>query len=154
MKLDRVSIKNFRSIKHLEFTFPKSGILALVGSNNAGKSNIIRAIDAVCGDQWFGRDKLETHDHYLRNTSHGIRIQLSFDNRRRAIFDSEADYGKWPWLEDDHGHRIRESSPKEAFPCIYLGADRTFDKHMSFYDWTLVGKIRRAFNRRAKPVEG
>ena len=66
MLLKKVSIKNFKSIKHLEFDFPESNILVLVGENNAGKSNIIRAIDAICGDSWYGREKLEDHENRIR----------------------------------------------------------------------------------------
>jgi len=51
MKLKRVVIENFRSIKRLKFDFPESNLLVLVGANNAGKSNIIRAINAVCGEE-------------------------------------------------------------------------------------------------------
>jgi len=151
MKLQRVSIKNYRSIKELAFTFPKSGILVLVGANNAGKSNIIRAIDAICGEQWFGRDKIEDHDHYLRDKDNAIEIKLSFDDASYAKFRSDGDR-KYPtfYVDDRPDWRVQ---PKQVFPCIYLGADRTFDKHMSFYDWTLIGKIRRAFHQRAQPVQ-
>jgi putative ATP-dependent endonuclease of OLD family len=38
MKLTRVKIDNFRSIKSMDFAFPESGFLVLVGANNAGKS--------------------------------------------------------------------------------------------------------------------
>ncbi|MDD4353781.1 MAG: AAA family ATPase [Candidatus Nanoarchaeia archaeon] len=43
MKLDRVQIKNFRSIKELTFDFTPS-FKILVGKNESGKSNIIRAL--------------------------------------------------------------------------------------------------------------
>lgn len=62
MKIKKIYIKNFRSIKELSLTFPEKGLLVLVGSNNAGKSNILRAIDALLGDSWFTTDKLEIYD--------------------------------------------------------------------------------------------
>ena len=40
------------------------------------------------------------------------------------------------------------SSIKDDFPSTYLGADRTLDKHLSFYDWTLIGRIRKAFHKK------
>ena len=52
MKLSQVKINNFRSIKTLDFNFPESGILVLAGANNAGKSNIIRAINNILGVDW------------------------------------------------------------------------------------------------------
>ncbi len=67
MKIKKIYIKNFRSIKELSLTFPEKGLLVLVGSNNAGKSNILRAIDALLGDSWFTTDKLEIYDHFVQN---------------------------------------------------------------------------------------
>jgi predicted ATP-dependent endonuclease of OLD family len=46
MKLDRVSIRNFRSIKELTFDFNPS-FKILVGKNESGKSNIIRALSLL-----------------------------------------------------------------------------------------------------------
>ena len=90
MKLQRVEIKNFRSIKDMRFTFPKSGFLVLVGANNAGKSNIIRTLNVVCGDQFFGADKVDDQDHYLRDRDNGISISLGFDNRCSARWPTAA----------------------------------------------------------------
>ncbi len=49
MYLSRLFIKNYRSIKELDLTFAK-GKNVLVGRNNAGKSNVIKAIDLVLGE--------------------------------------------------------------------------------------------------------
>lgn len=151
MLLKKVSIKNFKSIKHLEFDFPESNILVLVGENNAGKSNIIRAIDAICGDSWYGREKLEDHDYYLRNRKYPIQIDLFFDNGKYVNFTpNPSDWGIKYYNDWEGRSPVRFGNPsvKEEFPSTYLGADRTFDKHLSFYDWTLIGRIRKAFHKR------
>lgn len=150
MKLARVEIKNFRSIKSLELSFPRSGFLVLVGANNAGKSNVIRAIDNLCGDQWFGKEKTQDHDFYLRNRSNKISISLAFDNRTKAVWDSDEG---WPAFYGPDGSKRWKERVKDLFPCVYLAADRTFDKHMAFYDSSLVGRIRKAFQQKARPVE-
>lgn len=49
MYLHRVVIKNFRSIKDIDITFSK-GKNIIVGKNNYGKSNIIKTIDLVLGE--------------------------------------------------------------------------------------------------------
>lgn len=41
MTIRRVCIENYRSIENLDFEF--SSVNALVGANNSGKSNILRA---------------------------------------------------------------------------------------------------------------
>lgn len=148
MRLQRVKIKNFKSIKDLEFDFPESGILVLVGENNSGKSNIIRAIDLICGEAWIGKEKLEDHDYYLRDKSNEIEIDLFFDTRNSVHFSPNN--GKWgvtcfaDWNQQQRNYNFQV---KELFPSTYLGADRTLDKHLSFYDWTLIGRIRKAFHR-------
>lgn len=149
MKLQTVEIKNFRSIKHMSFDFPENNLLILVGPNNAGKSNIISAIDAICGESWYGKEKMEDHDFYLRNRDARWRIELSFDNGNNACLSNES---KWPEYKNRHNVKIY-TSIKEAFPCTYLGADRTLDKHLAFYDWTLIGKIRKQFHQRALPLQ-
>lgn len=149
MRLSRVSIQNYRSIKRLDLSFPHSGLLVLVGANNSGKSNVIRAIDNICGEQWFGKEKTQDHDFYLRDRSNTISIALTFDDGSAALWNSDE---KWPLFKWPNGSK-RYGQVKEAFPCVYLAADRTFDKHMAFYDSTLVGRIRRAFQQRARPVE-
>jgi putative ATP-dependent endonuclease of the OLD family len=45
MKIQTLSIKNFRSIKELVIELPN--ICALVGPNNAGKTNILEAMRRV-----------------------------------------------------------------------------------------------------------
>jgi len=49
MHLSRLYIKNYRSIAELDVSFSK-GKNVIIGRNNAGKSNIIRAIDLVLGE--------------------------------------------------------------------------------------------------------
>src|ERR1700737_714036 len=92
MKLTRVQIRNFRSIREIDFPFPEVTLLGLLGANNAGKSNIVRAIDAICGEGWFGKtDKLEQYDYFLRDTKQVISIDLAFDDGSRATWKSGKD---------------------------------------------------------------
>lgn len=49
MKLDRIEIKNFRSIKSDEIKLDHNALI-LLGKNEAGKSNILKAIAAVFGE--------------------------------------------------------------------------------------------------------
>jgi putative ATP-dependent endonuclease of the OLD family len=79
VKLTRIRIANYRSIKSLDFDFPENGMLVLVGSNNAGKSNIIRAVNNVLGAEWWSNDKLERHDFYGHTIENRISIDLFFE---------------------------------------------------------------------------
>lgn len=48
--LKKVEIKNFRSIK--EGSVQLQNLAALVGANNAGKTNLLRAINFILGKKW------------------------------------------------------------------------------------------------------
>ena len=49
MYLSRIYIENFRSIRKLDLPLI-SGKNIIIGRNNAGKSNIIKAIDLILGE--------------------------------------------------------------------------------------------------------
>ena len=57
MRLTQLRILNFRSI-HDSKEFPVKPLFALVGENNTGKSNILRAVDVLlsAGSGKLGRD--------------------------------------------------------------------------------------------------
>ncbi|HHT9132293.1 MAG TPA: ATP-dependent nuclease [Candidatus Tripitaka californicus] len=77
MKIKRLSITNFRSIEKLDIELPQ--ICALVGPNNAGKSNILLAIYKVLGRDWVTVNSFDENDVYIRDAERDIKISLSFD---------------------------------------------------------------------------
>jgi putative ATP-dependent endonuclease of the OLD family len=156
MKLSRVKIDNFRSIKSMDFTFPESRFLVLVGANNAGKSNVIRAVNNILGPEWWSQDKLERHDFYARDPQNEIQLSLSFDTGETAGFKKDEEKDEFRAYVNYGGGRdyFLSNDFKAKCPCTYLGADRTFDRHMSFYDWTLLGKIRKTFHQRCAALAG
>lgn len=58
MYIARVIIKNFRSIKYADIKFSK-GKNVIVGRNNSGKSNIVKALDIVLGEKSPAYDNYE-----------------------------------------------------------------------------------------------
>ncbi len=58
MYLSRLIVSNFRSIKFLDIKFAK-GKNVIVGRNNSGKSNIVRALDIVLGEKSPAYDNYE-----------------------------------------------------------------------------------------------
>ena len=84
MKLKSIKIKNFRSIE--EVTLEDCGNLnVIIGRNNAGKSNILMAIDAFF--QCLSKGELiildppigESFDYYHNSVENPIEISLFFD---------------------------------------------------------------------------
>lgn len=151
MKISEIYIKNFRSIKEETIVFPDSGILALVGANNAGKSNILKAINNILGDTWFGKDKAEISDYYNKDSTNSIKIKITFDNNRFVELDF-SNGGKWASYYDENGRTIYSSNGnvKDDFPCTFLPAERSLEKNLQFRSYELMGKIAKSFNEKAQ----
>jgi putative ATP-dependent endonuclease of OLD family len=149
MKIKSIQIENFRSIKKEEIIFPDNNILVLVGPNNAGKSNILKAVNNVLGESWFSGERAEINDFYQKDKSNAIKINIVFDNNRKFKFDTSED---WPIYYDEHGGKIFSGSTrvKEDFPCTYLEATRSIEKSFQFKSWELMGKVAKTFNEKAR----
>jgi predicted ATP-dependent endonuclease of OLD family len=76
MAISRVRIENFRSIAHCEFA--PSSLCALVGENNAGKSNILDAISRVLTRDWVSVGLFDQEDFRGHNTDKPIVIEFEF----------------------------------------------------------------------------
>lgn len=77
MRISRILIENFRSVKSLDIALPQ--MCALVGPNNAGKSNILLAVKKVLGQDWVSVSSFEQEDVYGQNPAADIKIAISFD---------------------------------------------------------------------------
>lgn len=85
--IEKLSIKNFKSIKDLEIDCKKVNLF--IGEPNAGKSNILEALGLI---SWCG----------YRNT--GLNEYVRFQNVQNLFYDSMLDLP----VEIEMGNRIRE----------------------------------------------
>lgn len=72
MRISSVQIENFRSIESLSVNFDE--ITAIVGTNNAGKSSILKAIDLF----FDASAKISNQDHFMHDQSRKISITIEF----------------------------------------------------------------------------
>ena len=77
MRISRIKVQNFRSIQTLDF--PLGNICALIGPNNAGKSNILLALQHVLGRDWVSVTTFEEDDVYGRDGKRDIKIELDLE---------------------------------------------------------------------------
>jgi putative ATP-dependent endonuclease of the OLD family len=79
-RVTKLSVKNFKSIRErVHVTFPDRGPLVIVGPNNVGKSNLVRALEIVLGESWPGSFQPEDHDFFSRdrtNTPLEITVEV------------------------------------------------------------------------------
>lgn len=77
MRLAHVWIRNFRSIRVLDLDFAQ--ICALVGPNNAGKSNILVAISRVLERGWVRVSDFDERDVFGQDPEADVEIRLTFE---------------------------------------------------------------------------
>ena len=86
MKIKTVQISNYNSIKNIKIIV--GDMLNLVGQNNAGKSNVLRALDLFFNPTI---QKITEETYHNRNTSEPIEIVIEFwklTNSEKEIFTS------------------------------------------------------------------
>ena len=70
MRLDKIEMKNYRSIKSEDFAF-NHNLQILVGLNESGKSNILKAISLLNEKQQSGIDDIRDTGHEENHIEHG-----------------------------------------------------------------------------------
>ena len=65
MKIDHIHIENFRSLRTVDI-YPND-LCIFVGENNAGKSNILQALNLVLGESWPTVKSLSENDFFDNN---------------------------------------------------------------------------------------
>jgi putative ATP-dependent endonuclease of OLD family len=160
-------VRNFRSIGdwvHLEF--PERGPLVLIGENNAGKSNIMAALDLVLGEGWPGNFQPEDHEcfgrdpaampmriaprvdgvtHYWRGNSEDVHeITWRFDpddpDGRPCAFDA--------WTGTGESFYMSNATREQVF-CMVVGADRRLTYQLSYTSkWTYLSRLMHKFHKR------
>ena len=79
MYIKKLIIKNYKSIKDETFVFNK-GINVLVGKNNAGKSNIVLALNEILDDK-YNATSYEDRIFYCNENNGYEKIDIRNHNR-------------------------------------------------------------------------
>jgi putative ATP-dependent endonuclease of OLD family len=77
MRISNLSIANFRSIEELNVALPQ--VCALIGPNNAGKSNILEALRRVLGTSWVSVSSFSSDDVFLKDPDRAVTISCTLD---------------------------------------------------------------------------
>jgi len=93
MKIKKVAIKNYRSIKNLELDISDFSIL--IGANNSGKSNILRALNFF----FLGSEKIVSEDvfSFLEDGDSEVVVAVTF----HSLSDQEKNSFKKYFLADE-----------------------------------------------------
>ena len=145
MKITRVEIRNWRSIKDVDFC--PENVTVLVGPNNAGKSNILSAINFLLGDRWPMHANLTESDYFNGEMRRDIYIRLGLDHPRYGSVEFDTSKDKYMMSAHDHDGRLIvpfSSVQRDELSFAYVDAARNFDRQFGLSRWTLFGQsIRR-----------
>lgn len=67
MRLEKIQIQKYRSIEDVVIVLPENKPLVLFGPNNAGKSNILSAIDRLLGERYPTYIEMLDSDFFMRD---------------------------------------------------------------------------------------
>ncbi len=77
MKITRIEVENFRSIKNYDFEVSDFNIF--VGQNNHGKTNLFEAIN------WFDSGKTELSNYHNHETGSKIKVRVHYKNVQAVL---------------------------------------------------------------------
>lgn len=143
MRISRVIIRNWRSVKDADFE--PADMTILIGANNAGKTNILSAINFLMGDRWPAPANLLDSDYYLGDRSREIFIQLDFEDAPYSRLDFDTSRERYVFQAyDARGLPVRAGFNNEQrgrLAFAYVDAGRNFDRQFGLSRWTLFGQV-------------
>lgn len=148
MKIDKLTIRNYKSIKDLELELSPR-INVLIGANNVGKSNILYAMEWLLGPTYPMANRLDRWDFYNGDEGLPIKIGLTFDDGNVLSFDSTwyDSYG-----HEKHGLNLNggyiNGDVRERYVSASIGPDRRMRENPASSQWTLLGRMLKGFNER------
>ncbi len=148
MKINRIVIDNYKSIKHLDVSLsPK--LNAFIGANSTGKSNIFDAINWLLGPTGPSFNSVTKNDHFMGDENNKIKIQLYFDDGNCLELAEEwHDYaGRLKSGLNMNGGDYCNQETRDLYMCAYLGTDRKILDYLPSNKWSLIGRILHEVNK-------
>jgi len=164
VRVGKLYIKDFRSIEELDIELQP--LCAFIGPNNAGKSNILDALDLVLGETWPTIRAFSERDFRNHDTSQTIEIKTIFDTLIADDYGNPRIYGFMLSVSSNNleyfpidkqgdrlyyqsGYPLRVSNNmREQIPLLHIGIDRRVEPQLRPTGWTLWGKIQKELNRK------
>ncbi len=159
MRVTQIAIDNYRSIEHVEIAFPAGKPLVLFGPNNAGKSNIISAINRILGERFAPYVEMSDSDFFMRDKQlhPSSVITCDFDstyhctNRGAPYSRVSVSYNKDSslnsYVNDDGDKLYIKNEDRKAIQSFLVDADRSISYQLSYSSrFTLLSKFSHAIH--------
>jgi putative ATP-dependent endonuclease of OLD family len=162
-RLESITIENYRSIGKDSFTikFPENQPVILIGENNSGKTNIIRAIDILFGERHPKYIEFDDHDYFGRKGESKIVIKADvsgFQNKLGrsgeytcAGFKLEVKKGSqnnFVAIQDDGNENpYVYNELREELAAVLVTSEQNLNYQLSYSTkYTLLSKVTKAFH--------
>jgi putative ATP-dependent endonuclease of OLD family len=159
--ITRLRAYNFRSVgAEVEISFPERMPLVLVGENNCGKSNLVRALDLVLGQQWPGNHDPDDNEFHQRDRSQAMWVAVDFhpDDRFGRGFDRVVwryDAASEPPIlfrafpgYGGHEDSYVSNEDRSTCTCITIEAERNLQYQLSYASkYTLMSRLMHRFHK-------
>lgn len=153
IRLEKIIIKSYRSIQYeIEIKFPEKTPLILIGENNSGKSNIIRAIELMFGEFHPKYKKLEDYDHFNRDTNNQIVIEAAVSGLNDLSgFKFRSNKGKendFVGIKNDGSENpYLKGELRDKLSCIVVNSEQNLSFQLSYATkYTLLSRVTKAFH--------
>lgn len=141
MKITKVHIQNYKSIKDLTFS-PSLKMNVFIGENSVGKSNIIDAMYMLLGPVFPSFNRMMNQDHYAGKPDNEISIALDFDDGNQLLLAER-------WV-DTYGHEKNglscnggyiNNENRQNYCSAYLDINRKVVDYLPSNKWSLLGRF-------------
>jgi len=157
-RIAKLSIEGYRSIgDRIEIAFPPHQPVILMGENNSGKSNIVKALQLVLGPFWPGNHEPEDHEFFGRVRSRPINIEIEFDpseplggRYQQLIWRYDPSSGEPVYLRGIDrcgGDGYVRNDDRDTCMCMVVEAERGLHYHLGYSSkWTLLSRLMHRFH--------
>ncbi|MBF8700276.1 ATP-dependent nuclease [Pseudomonas putida] len=89
MRVEQLTVKNFRGIKHLEWKLMGQSLCCLIGVGDSAKTTVLDAVEAALSPRWMTFNEADFHH---ANTAEDIEVEVTIGELSRALL-SDARFG-------------------------------------------------------------
>lgn len=82
MRVEKLSVKNFRGIKHLEWDLAEQSICCLIGVGDSAKTTVLDAVEAALSPRWMTFNEADFHH---ANTADEIVVEVTIGELSRSL---------------------------------------------------------------------
>lgn len=155
-ELARLKISKFRSIEEATIVFPRGVPVVLFGQNNAGKSNVIRTLQIILGEQYPKSVALEGSDYFLRDPSNTVEIFAEFRVLLAGLYtglrwsnerDREPEPTEFNGIMEGGRPKWPKNEEREDCIAVVIEANRNLSYQLSYSSkYTMLSRLMHRFH--------